>query len=367
MIWQPFIFVVIGLAMLVYGADLLVKGASRLALSLGMSPLLIGLTVVSFGTSAPELAISMFSSFQGVGDLALGNVIGSNLFNTLAILGLTALVTPMVVQQKLLRIEVPFMIIVSLLTWFMSINGLISRWEGGILFTLLICYLVFCGWEAKREDTAVLGEYEAEFGNPDAGNKSQSRVWNSFLLLIGIVLLVAGSRSLVDGAVDIAKALGISELIIGLTIVSIGTSLPELATSIIAAFKGEQDIAVGNIIGSNLFNLLAVLGLTSFISPNGLPASDHVIYFDLIFMMATAIACLPIFFTGHKISRFEGLCFVVFYLAYMIYTILYSQESEFLSLYKTVMFGFFGPLVMMTLVIIAWRYHVLNKHNHPRA
>lgn len=362
MIWQSFILVIIGLAMLVYGADVLVKGASRLALIFGMSPLLIGLTVVSFGTSAPELAISMFSSFQGVSELALGNVIGSNLFNTLAILGITALVTPILVHQKLLRIEVPFMIIVSLLTWFMSIDGQISRWEGGILFALLVAYLGYCGVQSNQEDSAVLSEYEAEFGQKDTP-KSRSKVWNGFLLIFGILLLVGGSRALVHGAVDIAKTFGVSELVIGLTIVSIGTSLPELATSVIAAFKGEQDIAVGNIIGSNLFNLLAVLGLTTLISPNSMPASEHVIYFDLIFMIASAIACLPIFFTSHKISRLEGFIFLFFYLAYMAYTILYSQQSEHLTLYKIAVFGFLGPVIIITLFINAVRHYSIIKSN----
>jgi cation:H+ antiporter len=355
-ILQSFLLVVIGLAILVYGADLLVKGASRLAFLIGMSPLLIGLTVVSFGTSAPELAISLLSSHEGVSDIAFGNVIGSNLFNTLAILGISSLIVPLVVQQKLIRIDVPFMIIISFLVWFMSSSGSLARWEGGLLTLILIVYLAYCGFYAKTESKQVEQEYQDEFTPPSNEGLSSSRVWNVFLLVAGLVLLVAGSKLLVNGAVDIATFYGVSELVIGLTIVSAGTSLPELATSVIAAMKKEQDIAVGNIIGSNIFNLLAVLGLTSLVSKTGMPVSSQAIAFDLPFMIASALACLPIFFIGNNIDRWEGGLFLFLYASYLAYTVMRSIGDGFFDEHNLIFFGLTVPLIGATLLILAYRY-----------
>lgn len=356
MIWQSFLLVIIGLSILVYGADLLVRGASRLAFLIGMSPLLIGLTVVSFGTSAPELAISLLSSHEGVSDIAFGNVIGSNLFNTLAILGISSLIVPLVVQQKLIRIDVPFMIIISFLVWLMSANGALARWEGGLLTLILFSYLMYCGFYARKESREVQQEYQDEFTPPSQEGRAGSRVWNMGLVVIGLVLLVAGSKLLVNGAVEIASFFGVSELVIGLTIVSAGTSLPELATSVIAAMKKEQDIAVGNIIGSNIFNLLAVLGLTSLVSQTGMPVSSQAIGFDLPFMIASALACLPIFFVGNNIDRWEGVLFVVLYASYLTYTVMSSMGDRFFDEHNFVFFALTGTLIGVTLLVLIYRY-----------
>jgi cation:H+ antiporter len=253
----------LGLVALVVGAELLVRGASKLALSFGISSLVVGLTVVAFGTSAPEMAVSVQSSWSGRVDIALGNVVGSNIFNVLVILGLSALVTPLVVHQQVIRQEVPVMIGVSLLLWALALDGGISRWEGILLAALVVGYTVLLIRQSRRETAAVQAEVEAEYQEAFDG---PPRGWDShwgaqaLLILAGLALLVAGAQWLVEAAVGFARQFGVSELIIGLTIVAAGTSLPEVATSVMAAIRGERDIAVGNVVGSNIFNILAVLG-----------------------------------------------------------------------------------------------------------
>jgi cation:H+ antiporter len=360
--WQSYLQVISGLVILIYGAELLVRGASRLALIWGMPPLLIGLTVVALGTSAPELAISTLSAFRGQGDLALGNVVGSNIFNTLLILGLSAAITPIVVQQKLLKIDVPIMIAAAGLVWLMVMDGNLSWWEGGILTALLIGYVGFSLWMARREPKQVVDEYQQEFGKPLAG-RQQKPLWNAGLISIGLVMLVAGSRLLVTGAVAIAHAWGVSELIIGLTILAGGTSTPEIAASIVAALKGEQDIAVGNVVGSNIFNLLGVLGLASLVTGTGITASAAIVTFDLPFMIGTAIACLPIFFTGNRISRWEGGLFLAYYIAYMTYIILQATRHETLPVFSYALITFVLPLTGLTIGLVAFREWRARRHS----
>lgn len=362
MSWLTLLFLLIGLVLLVGGAELLVKGAASLAQRVGLSPLVIGLTIVAYGTSAPELAVSVQSSLAGSADIALGNVVGSNIFNVLFILGISALITPLVVAQQLIRLDVPILIGVSLLTWiFASTEQRIAPWEGLLLFAGAVVYTLFLVIQGKKEsDPEVQAEYEQEFGDHTDVNQPPKPLWQIVtidlgLIVGGLVLLVGGSRFLIDSSVTIARAIGVSELIIGLTIVAAGTSLPELATSAIASFRGERDIAVGNVIGSNIFNLLCVLGLSSVISPQGITVSPVALHFDIPVMVAIAMVCLPIFFTGNLISRLEGIFLLGYYLLYSIYLIFASINHDSLPLLSRFFFVVALPLSLLFLGATSWQ------------
>jgi len=316
--WMIAALLVAGFVALMLGAEILVRGASRLAAAVGISPLVIGLTVVAFGTSAPELAINLQSAFTGQGSIALGNVVGSNIMNVLVILGLSALIIPLVVNQQLVRQDVPIMIAITLLAWWMASDGMIDRLDGFILFAGLAIYLVFSIVQSRKETSIeVREEYEQEYAEKEK-HTPRSIAINIGQIVVGLVGLTFGADWLVDGAVRLAQIFNVSELVIGLTIVAIGTSLPELATSIVAAIRKERDIAVGNVVGSNIFNLMAVLGLTGLISPNGIPIPAPALAFDIPVMVAVAVITLPIFFTGgHMIHRWEGGLFVALYALYI--------------------------------------------------
>jgi cation:H+ antiporter len=352
-IMTPLLSFVLGLAALIGGAELLVRGASRLALSFGISPLVVGLTVVAFGTSSPELAVSVQSAWSGQVDIALGNVVGSSIFNVLFILGLSALITPLLVAQQLIRQEVPVMVGASLLLWALVWDGGISRWDGALLFGLLTAYLVFVIRQSRRENKAIEAEYAQEFGD----GRRWDGYWPVQLLLIagGLAMLVTGSDWLVGAAVVFAKQLGMSELVIGLTIVAAGTSMPEVATSVVAALRGERDIAVGNVVGSNIFNILCVLGLSALVAPASLTVPESMLSFDLPVMIAVAAACLPIFFTGNLIARWEGALFLGYYAAYTVYLVLAAQRHDALAAYGFVMAAVVLPLTLVTLLLVAWR------------
>lgn len=349
------ILLIAGLVLLVLGAEALVKGASRLAAGIGISPLVIGLTIVAYGTSAPELAVSLQSCLGGEADIALGNVVGSNIFNSLFILGISALITPLIVAQQLVRLDVPIMIGVSFLCLLFSIDGQIGQFDGLVLFAGGIAYTVFLIVQSRREtNAAVQQEYEQEYGQ-EVRRSPQSLLVNIGFIAIGLVMLVWGSRWLVEGAKSIALAIGLSDLIVGLTIVAAGTSLPELATSAIASLRGERDIAVGNVVGSNIFNILAVLGLSAAISPSGIAVSPAALHFDLPVMLAVAIICLPIFFTGNLISRGEGLLFLGYYLAYMLYLLMAATQHESLSAYSSLLLFAVIPLTVLLLGFSTWQ------------
>jgi cation:H+ antiporter len=292
------LMLIAGLGLLIVGGELLVRGASKLAVSLGISPLVVGLTVVAFGTSAPEFAVSLQAALSGQVDIALGNVVGSNIFNVLFILGLSALIAPLIVSAQIVRQEVPIMIGASLLLAAFALNGSIVRWEAGLLFALLLVYTIFLVIQSRRESQAIQAEYAGE------SHIGAQRHWDDrlpmqlLLIFVGLVLLVFGSRWLVTAAVAIAQSFGVSELVIGLTIVAAGTSLPEVAASVMAAIRGQRDIAVGNVIGSCTFNTLGVLGLSGLLAPLPLSVPQSLLEFDLLVMLAAAIACLPVFFTG---------------------------------------------------------------------
>ncbi|MFP7723112.1 calcium/sodium antiporter [Lysobacter sp. A3-1-A15] len=354
---------VAGLALLLGGAELLVSGASRLALRWGLSPLVIGLTVVAFGTSAPELAIGIDAAVRGESDIALGNVVGSNIANVLLILGICALVSPLVVRRQLIWLDVPVMVAVSVGVLVMSLDGALVRGEGIALIVLGAAYVIGLLWLARRgdggEDAAAAGVADANDLADVAAGAANAPAWrHALLLLAGLGLLVLGSRWLVGGAVSIAASLGISELVIGLTVVAIGTSLPEIATSVLAVIRGERDMAVGNIVGSNVFNLLFVLGATAAIAPDGVPVGAAAVRFDLPVMTAVAVACMPIFFTGHCIQRWEGGLFLGYYLAYLAYLLLDAADHDALPAFSATMMAFVVPLTVITLVVVtarAWR------------
>ena len=346
MIW---IFIA-GLIALVVGAELLVRGASRLALSLGISPLVVGLTIVAFGTSAPEIAVSVSAALEGRTDIAIGNVVGSNIFNVLFILGLSALITPLVVNAQIIRQEVPIMIGASLLLLAFGLDGRIGMMDAIILFALLVVYTVFLVVQSRRETRATQDEYETEM-EP----KSQwDAHWAAQLALIavGLVFLVLGSNWLVEAATSFAKAMGVSDLVIALTIVSAGTSMPEVATSIMAAVRKQRDIAVGNVIGSNTFNILGCLGLSGMVAPEGLGMAPALMAFDIWIMLAVALACLPVFMTGREIARWEGAVFLGYYAAYTTYLILAAQSHAALGAFSSTMMSFVIPITLITLVVV---------------
>jgi cation:H+ antiporter len=328
---------VLGLALLVAGAEILVRGASRIALMLGLSPLVIGLTIVAYGTSSPELVVSLQSAFTDQADIALGNVVGSNIFNILFILGVSSLVTPLVVAQQLIRLDVPIMIGVSGLVWMFGADGKLSHVDGAILALGSILYTAFLIIQSRKESNReVQSEYEQEYGKPFQRSLQQTLLQIGYIV-VGLGLLVLGSRWLVESSVAIARSLGLNELVIGLTLVAAGTSLPELATSVIASYRGERDIAVGNVIGSNIFNILAVLGFASLFSPSGINVSLSALHFDVPVMFAVALFCLPVFITGRLISRWEGLLFVAYYLAYTSYLVLDATRHESLDFFSRIL------------------------------
>jgi cation:H+ antiporter len=349
-----FAYLIAGLLLLVAGAEVLVRGAAKLAAQFGIPPLIIGLTVVAFGTSAPETAVSVQAAVNGSGDLAIGNVIGSNIANVLLVLGLTALVAPLIVSRQLIRLDVPIMIGASLVVYALAWDGRLSRLDGALLFAGILVYTSFLIISSRKAPVVDNDEFSKEFGLQQAP-KPYAWLADVGLIVVGLVLLVGGAQLLVEGAVSLARALGLSELIIGLTVIAIGTSLPELATSILAAFKGERDIAVGNIVGSNIFNLLLVLGLASLVAPLPISVSPNALAFDFPVMIAVAVACLPIFFAGYRINRWEGLLFVAYYGAYLLYLALFATGRAFAQTFGDAMLWYVLPLTAVTLLVIAGR------------
>ncbi|WP_374662432.1 calcium/sodium antiporter [Inhella sp.] len=345
-----------GLVALVLGANLLVRGASKLALSFGISPLVVGLTIVAFGTSAPEMAVSVGAVLDGKTDIAIGNVVGSNILNVLFILGVSALIVPLVVNIQLIRQEVPIMVGASFLLLALGIDGKVSWPEGALMFGLLMAYTVFLVVQSRRETQAAQAEFAEELQPAEAGAWDGKLPVQLLLILAGLAALVFGSQWLVEASVTFAKAMGVSDLVIGLTIVAAGTSMPEVAASITAAVKGERDIAVGNVVGSNTFNLLGCVGLSSMASGDaGLLMSQALLNFDIWVMLAVALACLPVFMTGREIARWEGAVFVLYYLAYVAYLILSAQQHALLGTFSTAMMSFVVPLTVVTLVVMLLR------------
>ena len=296
---------ILSLMALYIGAGWLVQGSSALALKAKISPLVIGLTIVAFGTSAPELAVSLGATLRGQGDIAIGNIVGSNIFNIGVILGVSATICPLQVKKQLLRIDIPIMLAATILFTILFWNGTLDRMEGLFFLTGIIIYTLLSLLYSRKQEE-----------EPNLELEEQPKHWavDTLTIIGGLVVLVFASRLLVDNAVSIAKELGVSEAVIGLTIVAAGTSMPELATSFVATYKHKTDIAIGNIVGSNLFNILAIAGSCSFIHPI---EAKNVNYIDLLVMLAISILLLPLMKSGQKISRTEGVALILFYVIYL--------------------------------------------------
>lgn len=357
------VFFIAGLVFLIVGAEILVRGSSNIATLFKIPPLVVGLTIVAFGTSSPELAVSIQSAIAGKTDISLGNVVGSNIFNVLFILGISAMITPLLVSRQLIKLDVPIMIVSSLLVLIMALDGNFSLVDGVIMFAIFLGYTVFMINTARKEDK--LKEADIPKDLLPESPVSPGKWWLYVIFIVsGLGLLVVGSNWLVDGAVIIAKMFGLSDLVIGATIVAAGTSLPEVATSVIASIRRQQDIAVGNVVGSNIFNILAVLGLTGIVSPGGIDVAASALQFDIPVMIATMVACLPIFFTGNLISRWEGILFFGYYLAYTLYLVLASMHHSGTQLFGNGMKFFVIPLTFITLLVISWRAYQNRKLFH---
>ncbi|GMV91854.1 MAG: sodium:calcium antiporter [Candidatus Hydrogenedentota bacterium] len=307
------------LAILTLGAEALVRGATGLARRMGVSSFFIGLTIVGFGTSTPELATGITAALKGFADINIGNVVGSNIFNIALILGLTALIAPIPVNTSVVRSEV-WLVIGTAFIPFLAVltGGEITRWEGALMAAGLVAFLVR-GYRSARSENAATGaeivkELDEQLGAEDSGPVSRLPV-AVVLIVVGLLMLVGGSNLLVESSVNIARSLGVSELVIALTIISAGTSAPELVTSLVAALRKQSDISIGNILGSNIFNVLGILGITSIVRNQ--QVSPQVLWLDTPVMIGLSIACMPIMMSHRKISRAEGAFLLVVFVAYI--------------------------------------------------
>jgi len=342
-----------GLALLLLGAELLVRGATGAARRLRIPALVIGLTVVAYGTSAPEMAVSLRAALAGNSAIAVGNVVGSNLFNILMILGLSALITPLAVKSRLIRLDIPVMIGLSALLLLLALTRGVGRIEGIGLLLGLVIYTVL---------TFRLGRQEVGPSTATPVPEPQRPLWRSLgFILIGLVALSVGARYFVDGAVWLADSIGISEVVIGLVIVAAGTSMPEVVTSVVAAARGERDIAVGNVVGSNIFNILGVMGVSGIVAPAGVAIPDSIRQFDLPIMLAAAVICLPIAFTGGKISRWEGALLLGYFASYVTYIILRAADHDAVEPFGWVMAGIVMPLTGITLALLVGRSIISHR------
>jgi len=343
----------VGTVLLAGGGEALVRGASRLASRAGVSPLVVGLTVVAFGTSSPELVVSVTSALEGKADIAVANVVGSNTFNVLFILGACALIAPLTVSARIVRREVPVMIGVSLLLVPLGWDGRIGRLEALALLAGIAAYMIFSVRAGRRETAAVKAEYAEGLAprHPERGG------WlaGAGLALAGLGALVLGAHWFVDAAVALARSLGVSEAVIGLTIVAAGTSLPEVATSVVATVRGERDIAIGNVVGSNVFNVLGILGLSGALARDGLAVAPAIERFDIPVMAAAAVATLPVVFTGRTLARWEGAVFLGCYAAYVLYLALGAAGHDALPWLGGAMLWFVLPITALTLGVGAVR------------
>ena len=311
----------IGLVIITIGAELLLKGASKIASLLGIRPIVIGLTVVSIGTSLPELAVGIAAIQDGAADMAIGNIAGTNLVNILFILGLSAAIKPFKLQIKAIKFEMFVMIFAAVLLLIFCIDGILSYWNGLMMLILGIAYLILIVRRSKKEDKKIQDEYDEEYHLDTQQGKRRALVWlkNIGFLIIGIAGTIWGADLLVSGATSIAKTLGLSDAIIGLTIIAIGTSAPELITTLVATFKGDRDVAVGNLIGSCITNILIILSITTLFVPEGLQVNKDILWFDLPLAALVAFACYPVFKSDQKISRTEGIIFASSYVVYIIF------------------------------------------------
>ncbi|PUA45251.1 conjugal transfer protein TraR [Pseudomonas protegens] len=340
-----------GLVMLIAGAELLVRAAVRLSARLRVRPLIMGLSVVAFSSSAPQMAISLQATLADNTDIAVGSVIGSSIFNILVILGLSALIIPLRVSRQLVRLDIPLMIGASALVFVLAYNERLTPSDGLILLAALLLYLVLLLRQSRHPARPPL---------PSATDRRgyAPRLSSMLLVLLGLGLLVFAGHLLLGAAVTVADDLGLSERVMGLTVIAVSTSLPQLATSLLAAVRGQRDIAVGNVIGSNLFNLLGVLGFTALVAPTPLSVSPNALDFDLPVLLCVAVLCLPVFYSGYRITRAEGLLFLGLYLAYGLHVVSFTTGMPLAGKLEHLMLFFVLPALVAFLLfssLRAWR------------
>ncbi len=344
-----------GLVLLIIGAELMVRAAVRLAERLHVRPLIIGLTIVALGSSAPQMAVSLQAALTDNPDIAVGSVVGSGIFNILVTLGLSALIIPLRVSRQLVRLDIPLMIGASLLVFILAWNKDLGRFDGVLLLGALALYLGLL-FRQSRHSTRPHGARPQD--------TQQSWLISVLMILAGLAMLVFAGRLLLGAAVVVATDLGLSERVIGLTVVAVGTSLPELATSLIAALRGQRDIAVGNVIGANLFNLLGVLGLTALLAPTPLSVSPNALDFDLPVMLGVAALCLPVFYSGYRVTRAEGLLLLGLYLVYGLHVVSFTTGMPLAGKLERLMLFYVLPALLTFLLftsIRAWR-----RQHHKR-
>ncbi|WP_231422547.1 calcium/sodium antiporter [Pseudomonas sp. Leaf59] len=337
-----------GLLLLIVGAEVLVRAAVRLAASLKVRPLIIGLTIVAFGSSAPQMTVSLQATLAGNTDIAVGSVIGSSIFNVLVTLGLAALIIPLRVSRQLVRLDIPVMIIAALLVFTLAANEELTPLDGLLLLIALLAYLGVLHYQTRHSR------------RPRTLDTVARAPWLSSVIRIvgGLLVLVLAGHLLLGAAVDVASDLGLSERIVGLTLIGVGTSLPCLATSLIAALRGEREIAVGNVIGSNLFNLLGVLGLTALLAPMPLSVSPNAVDFDLPVMLGVVVLCLPVFYSGYRVTRAEGLVMLGLYLAYGLHVMAFTTGMPLAGKLEHLMLYYVLPALVAFLLfstLRAWR------------
>ena len=356
--FQTFIVLIVGLAFLTLGAEWLVRGASSVATRFGIAPIVIGLTVVAFGTSAPEFAVSVQGALTGNSDVAIGNVVGSNTFNILFVLGLSAVIGSLTIEQRIIKRDIPILLAISVVIYGLVWNELVGRIEGVVLFIGIVVYTLWLLRGARKAESArVTSEYEEAVQQVEGETVTRPLYFQIGLVVVGLALLIQGSRFLVSSATTIAEALGVSDLVIGLTVVAVGTSLPELATSVMAAIRGQRDIAVGNVVGSNIFNLLAVLGASAAVSSSGISVNRELIRLDYPVMLAATLVLIPICWNGFAIKRWEGALLAAFYVAYVAFLVMDAGDSTAPELFRTMMLIVI-PIVMLTFTatgIQGWR------------
>lgn len=312
------LLVIGGLLALLGGAELVVRAGTGLATRLAVRPIIIGLTVVSVGTSVPELAIGIDAALNGSPNLAIGNIVGTNLINFLFILGLSALLIPIAIDRRTLKFDLPAMIAVTLALFLMSLDGMLTRLDGALLLAGAVAYTLGLMRVSRRETADVDEDYTGAVSA--SSERRLTRIGLS--LMLGLALVVGGAELLVEGAVSAAHALGVSDAVVGLTVIAIGTSAPELVTTIMSTVRGDRDIAIGNLLGSSIYNIAAVLGLTVLVAPHGVPVSEEVRNADLVLLVATMVAALPVLVSGARITRTEGGLFVATYLGYLAWLLL---------------------------------------------
>lgn len=313
------LLIVAGLAGLLVGADLLVRGGQALAVRLGVRPIVVGLTVVALGTSLPELAIGLDAVREGSPGLAVGNIVGTNLVNILFVLGLSALIRPIAFERRTLRFDLPAMTVASLALWLLALDGSLGRVDGAVLLLGGVAYGAGIVRESRREEAPVHEDYAARSARDAAAGEGRALLLRVVLLLAGIGLVLVGAELLVDGAVDVARSLDVSDATIGLTVIAIGTSAPELVTTLTATVRGDRDIAVGNLLGSSVYNIAIILGITVLAAPTELQVPQEVLAADLLILAVVALITVPVLLSGHRISRLEGGAFVAAYLGYLVW------------------------------------------------